>query len=148
MKHEKLENIQKLILEFLPLLHQKFADVFHKSPDHRYPCSKNQNRTIMIIKKNSKITHTDLGRCLDMQKGSLTSLIDSLESMRLVHRETDPRDRRKTLLSLTDAGEAYVKLLLKELERHLHATFETTPIEVVETFEKNLGGLVGIMKRL
>ena len=148
MKQEKIKNIHGLILEFLPLFHQKFAAVFHKNPGNRYHCSKNQNKTIMMIKKWGKITPTNLGNCLDMKKGSLTSLIDSLESMPLVRRETDHNDRRKTLLSLTEEGEAYVKVLLLELEKHLHTVFETASIESIETFEKSLDSLIEIMQQL
>jgi DNA-binding MarR family transcriptional regulator len=37
---------------------------------------------------------------------SLTRVIDTLEEAGLVHREIDPRNRRATLLRLTERGEA------------------------------------------
>jgi DNA-binding MarR family transcriptional regulator len=136
------------MLEFLPLFHRKFASAFHQSPDIRYQCGKNQNKTIMIIKKKGKITPTDLGMCLDMKKGSLTSLVDSLEKMQLVRRETDSSDRRKTFLSLTGQGEAYVLILFDELEKHMHRLFERASIDRVETFEECLGSLIEILRKL
>ncbi len=41
----------------------------------------------MIIGRNGKISPTILGKCMDMEKGSITSLVDSLENMNLVYRE-------------------------------------------------------------
>lgn len=46
---------------------------------------------------------------LNMEKGSLTTLIDQLERLGLVIRCNDANDRRKVLISLTDTG-------IKEME--------------------------------
>lgn len=148
MGSESIKEIMELLMEFLPLFHQKLGAQFHRIEDPRYPCTKNQNRAIMILKYRGKTTPSYLGKCLDMRKGSLTSLIDSLDSMGLVRREADPSDRRRVIINLTAEGEAYVNKRYREFEKALDGLFSSFSETEVEGFKKSLRSVVETMKKL
>ncbi len=147
MSEVKLKELYPLFLEFLPLFHQKVSCAFHKNCDD-YKCNKNQHKTIMVIGNMGKITPTMLGKYLDLKKGSLTSLIDSLERMNLLERDIDPHDRRKTLLKLTEEGEIYFKSKNEELEAKLQHMFEVLTEDELDTFINSLKNVVDTLKSL
>ena len=135
-------------MEFVPLYHQKLSALFHGLRDPGYPCTKNQNRAIMILKTRGKETPSRLGECLDMRRGSLTSLVYSLESMGLVRREPDPEDRRKVRLSLTEEGRSYVQRRYRAFEKALYEQFDPVPEGEIRSFNESLSSIVETMKKL
>ena len=139
-------NIRELVLRFLPLFHRNFSAVFHK--DGAYGCTKNQNKAIGIIKSNGRINPSTLGKCLDMKRGSLTTLIDSLASRGFVERQADPVDRRKCWITLTAKGDEYLKLRAGEIDAYISEIFMTVPDEEALRFSDLLEQLVGIMEKL
>ncbi len=147
LKEKKTKELYPLFLEFFPLFHQKVGCAFHKDCDD-YKCNKNQHKTIMVIGNMGKITPTMLGKYLDLKKGSLTTLIDSLEMMSLLERDTDPNDRRKTLLKLTEEGKAYFKSKNEELETKLQHMFGALKEEELDTFINSLKNVVDTLKML
>lgn len=148
MKKKKLQEINSLLFEFIPLYHQKFAVGFLSDDGIEPKCTKNQLRILFITKREERILPTDLGKCLDMPKGSLTTLIDSLEESDLIQRLRDPYDRRKTWISLTAQGQEYVSLKIQALDNHFEKLFGEVSIEDVEEFTDSLKFMVGIMKKL
>lgn len=66
--------------------------------------SKNQPMVIKIIGMESEIMPSTIGKYTGMEKSSLTRMVDDLEKKGIVFRKTDPEDRRKVLVSLTDKG--------------------------------------------
>ncbi|MGF7058020.1 MarR family winged helix-turn-helix transcriptional regulator [Brassicibacter mesophilus] len=147
MKEQNLKQINNLFFEFFPLFHQKLGPVFHKHNEDN-KCNKNQNKAIMLIGRHNKITPSKLGKYLDLRKGSLTTLIDSLEKMNLVEREIDPSDRRKTLLHLTSQGKEYLKLRNLEFEQNLINLFDKLSEKEIEDFAYSLKQVVNTMKKI
>ncbi len=66
--------------------------------------SKNQPMVIKIIGMECEIMPSTIGKYTGMEKSSLTRMVDDLEKKGIVFRKTDPEDRRKVLVSLTDKG--------------------------------------------
>lgn len=66
--------------------------------------SKNQPMVIKIIGMEGEIMPSTIGKYTGMEKSSLTRMVDDLEKKGIVFRKTDPEDRRKVLVSLTDKG--------------------------------------------
>lgn len=58
------------------------------------------------------VRQTDLARAMLVEAQSLVRLLDVLERRGLIHRDTDPDDRRSKLVSLTDAGVAMGETVL------------------------------------
>jgi len=92
-------------LEFLPLYHRAFGQVFEKAREEdqkRY--SKNQSKALMLLNDHGAMLPSRLGSCLNLQRGSLTSMVDSLAESGYVEREPDEEDRRKVWIRLTENG--------------------------------------------
>lgn len=69
-----------------------------------YDVNKTQLRALIFIKKNGAISMTDLCAKLNIEKGSLTSMVDDLTKKGYVFRENDLTDRRKYLITITEKG--------------------------------------------
>ena len=147
MGKEQIKDIQSLLFEFMFSYHQKFVSVFRQDIGG-FKCTKNQKMALFCIKKNESIIATELGKFLDMRKGSLTTLIDSLEKMDFVQRKDDPKDRRKTLLTLTSRGEDYYKQMMDLFEKNFQERFQGASGKEVEEFQKSMELIVKVIKKL
>ena len=148
MREENLVQIYSYLLEFTSLFHEKFSPAFHSHQRTKYKCNKNQNKAIFIIGKKKIITPTDLGKCLDMKKGSLTTLIDSLEKIDLVHRNSDIYDRRKILISLTDKGEEYLKEKQEEFKKTIVTVFNSLDEKEIDEFSSSMKTITDILRKI
>lgn len=81
-----------------------------------YNINKTQLRALMIIKNNRAISMTTLCNKLNIEKGSLTSMIDDLTSKGYVTRQRDISDRRKYLIIITKNGENIASDFLDKLK--------------------------------
>ncbi|SHI92184.1 transcriptional regulator, MarR family [Geosporobacter subterraneus DSM 17957] len=148
MREKNLKEIYQGLMEFTALFHQKFGHVFRNSCHKEYPCTKSQNKTIMILGDKGSMTSTMLGHCLDMKKGSLTTMIDSLEEMGLIFRQADEIDRRKTWIGLTAQGREYRDSKMKEFEKSITAMFNILEADEIEEFAANIKAVVETMKKV
>jgi len=148
MKEEKIKETVKLQFEIINLFQKNFARIFHQDGNSLYNLNKNQNRAIMIIGAIDNIMPTTLGKCLDLQKGSLTSMIDALEREGLVYRKGDPNDRRKTLISLTENGKAYREWFIGELEKNASEILTKLDEEDIRAYQESLKIMLAILKKL
>ncbi len=147
MSKEHLKDIQDLLFEFMSHYHQKFVSVFRQDIGG-FKCNKNQKMVMFFIKKKESVIATELGRFLNMRKGSLTTLIDSLEEMGFVQRKADPGDRRKAILTLTPKGEDYYKQMMNCFEENFRERFQNATGEEIEEFHKSMGLIVETIKKL
>ncbi len=63
-----------------------------------------QAMILRFLHEEDDITSKELGERTRLDSATLTGVIDRLESVRLVRREHNPRDRRAILVRLTDKG--------------------------------------------
>ncbi len=138
----------ELLFELIPLYFEKLGIIFKRADHLNLNCNKNQNRAIHMIKRQGKITATHLGKQLDMEKGSLTSLIDGLQEKNLVLREPHATDRRKTLLVLTPQGEQYFANMAASYRKHLTEILAEQPADEIERFNHSLKEVVDFLKKL
>ncbi|AKB17812.1 MULTISPECIES: MarR family winged helix-turn-helix transcriptional regulator [unclassified Methanosarcina] len=148
MKEERIKETVKLQFEMIHLFHKNFAETFRQAGNNPYNLKKNQNKVILIIGTAGEIMPTTLGKCLDLQKGSLTSMIDALEREKLVYRKGDPGDRRKTLVSLTDKGKAYRDWFTKELEKNASEVMNRLVEEDIVAYQESLKTILSTLKKL
>ncbi|KKH92121.1 MarR family transcriptional regulator [Methanosarcina sp. 1.H.T.1A.1] len=148
MKEEIIKETVKLQFEMIHLFHKNFAKTFHQAGNSPYNLNKNQNKAILIIGSVGEIMPTTLGKCLDLQKGSLTSMIDALEREELVFRKGDPGDRRKTLVSLTEKGKAYRDWFTEELEKSVSEVLNRLAEEDIAAYKESLETMLGTLKKL
>ena len=138
MKEETIKETVRLQFETIHLFHKNFAKTLHPIRNSQYNLNKNQNKAIIIIGAAENIMPTTLGKYLDLQKGSLTSMIDALEKDELICRKKDPEDRRKTLLVLTEKGEKYREWLIGEFEKNVSEVLKKLGEEDIVEYRKSL----------
>ena len=85
---------------------------------------------------------------LDLEKGSLTPVIDSLIELGLVNRERNHHDRRKINLALTGRGEELLSLHRRQAHRHLLAKMESLSEEEVARFSEAFAVIYEITLKL
>ena len=149
MREEKIKELFNYMYEFMPLYHQTMGSIYRKNYDIEPKLNKNQQRTIFIIRKLKKISPSTLGTYLDMQKGSLTTLIDSLEEYDFVRRIADSEDRRRQWIYLTKKGENYITILLEKFKKEFILLFNEISLKdiskVIEDF-KNIKNVLENIK--
>lgn len=148
MQGQKIKEIEQLFLEFFPLYYQKFAPIFREDDGSDTRTTKNQKRAIVLIKQRRGVTSSELGRCLDLRKGSLTALLDSLAELGLVERRPDEKDRRRAELYLTAAGEAYFTRMMQRHETMFIKIFSALTEEDLGRALYGLRDVVGVIKKL
>lgn len=145
MEKDRLEKIHKLYFSLIPLFYKCKTFYIDKNRADDL-CNKNQAMAIMIIGKAEKITPTTLSKFINLEKGSLTPLIDSLEEKKFVTRSNDPNDRRKVLLSLTSEGIEYMKVIEDQSQKGLALMVANLSETEIDQMHDSLETLVGIMR--
>lgn len=83
-----------------------------------------EGHLLSFLRSYAPVPISELARVFGFRKSTLTSLLDRLERRSLIAREPHPRDRRSTLIRLTDAGRRAaeeVQRPVDELERAIRA---------------------------
>ncbi len=147
MENDRLEEIHELYFNLIPLFYKCKTFYIDKNRTDDL-CNKNQMMAVMIIGKAGKITPTVLSKFINMEKGSLTTLIDSLEEKKLVVRADDPRDRRKVLLSLTSTGVERMKTIEEQSQKGLALMAANLDEKEIDQMHASLKALVEILKKI
>jgi DNA-binding MarR family transcriptional regulator len=148
MRKEKLKEVNFLFFNLMALYHQKLGDLFHLEDEREPHCNKNQMKALFFIYREGRATASNIGRFLNLQKGSLTTLVDSLDLLQLVRREPDERDRRKIWLYLTETGNAYIKYKLRRYYREFSKKFDGIAPGELEVLIKRIDYIIRFLQKL
>ena len=83
--------------------------------------SMGQLKAVMLMSCSDHLTIGGLAKALDLAEPSASILMDKLEKRGLAARETDPADRRRCPVVLTDAGRELVSRLRRVRDERLAA---------------------------
>ncbi|WP_297133519.1 MarR family winged helix-turn-helix transcriptional regulator [Terrisporobacter sp.] len=101
--------------------------------------NKTQLRALVFIKNHGSISMTELCAKLNIEKGSLTSMIDDLTKKGYVYREKDLSDRRKYMIMITEEGDKlavdFTNKLSGQLEEKLFKLDECDRLRYQEALE-------------
>lgn len=105
------------------------------------------NKTIRIIHQKKRINPSKIGKTLGIGKSTVTATIDSLENEGMVVRKTDPNDRRKQWISLTQKGEEYHEELIEKITETVAKVSEKHGMELkdLEDYYNHLSKMVEIL---
>lgn len=92
------------ISKTFPALYSSLYLDYLKQYSSAYDVNKTQLRALVFVSNNGPISMTDLCSKLNIEKGSLTSMVDDLTDKGYVVREKDIADRRKYLITITESG--------------------------------------------
>ena len=67
---------------------------------------------------------TDLGRCAGLEPSTMTGLLDRMEKDGLVHRASDPEDRRALIIRLTEKGDRIRDKVFQAVDALLREIFD------------------------
>ena len=107
-----------------------------------YDVNKTQLRALVFMKNYGEISMTELCAKLNIEKGSLTSMIDDISKKGYVYREKNLKDRRKYMIVITEEGKKIAADFTEKLSNDLEAKFfkldtdeREKYLEAIETLE-------------
>jgi DNA-binding MarR family transcriptional regulator len=146
MENHEFEELHGLYFSLIPLL-QKCKTLYNDDCSDDL-CNKNQIMAIMLIGKSESIIPTALSKFINMEKGSLTTLIDSLEKKDYVQRFRDPNDRRKILLSLTSKGVNQMRIIEEQSQKVFAAMITNLDENEIDEMYISLKNITKILKKI
>lgn len=63
-----------------------------------------------IAKRGGQMTQQELGACFELKPGSLSEVLNKMETAGLIERKRNPEDRRQLTIRLTEAGVEQARL--------------------------------------
>lgn len=130
------------------LYFEKFGGAYANVDSKDTLLNKNQSRALMIIGRRGSMTNSELGKVLYMRKGSVTTLIDGLMEKNLIEKQLDPKDRRKTWITLTDDGQEHRQWKYDQLRIEVTQILNKLTEEDQVIFETSLESIIGVMEKL
>ena len=107
-----------------------------------YNVNKTQLRALVFMRNYGEISMTELCSKLNIEKGSLTSMIDDLSDKGYVYREKNLKDRRKYMIVITEEGKEIAADFIEKLSNDLEEKFfklnnedREKYLEAIETLE-------------
>jgi DNA-binding MarR family transcriptional regulator len=147
MDYQEAKALHDLLFTFMGLFHEKFLIPFRRHDSSSW-MKKNHIKILNILDSQDYLTSTEIGKKLDIEKGSLTALIDQLEAQGMVIRSSDCKDRRKTLISLSASGKEEIRENMDYFIRRLRDLLHQTDPAAINQFLFNLRDAVEFMKKL
>lgn len=109
------------------------------------PIPLTQARALLVIDSQNEISQYEIAQKLQLEPGSIVTLIDELEKLKLVKRKTPINNRRKYHIDLTDEGKKIAKLTKKqafELEKFIESKLKARNKNALFNFLKDLNGIL------
>lgn len=72
-----------------------------------------------LFTKNAPVLPSELGKALDSTVSRISAVLGVLEKKGQIHREIDMNNRRKILVTLTDAGRERILITINQIRDHL-----------------------------
>jgi len=140
------EMVSQILSTFPLFMHKIFHDFWHGTEESEL--NKTQMKTLMIIHMDDHPHMTHVCHHMNMEKGSLTPVIDSLIEIGLVERKRNKEDRRKVNLSLTDKGRQLVVRNLERVKKHILKKIDHLPEDMIDRFKRAVLDLHEIAQKL
>jgi DNA-binding MarR family transcriptional regulator len=148
MNYQEAKELHDLVFSFIGMFHEKISYRFRRYHEGIPWMKKNHIKIINLLYQHKHLTSTEIGKKLDIEKGSLTSLIDQLEDKGLVIRCNDAKDRRKFLISLSAKGREEVEKILDYHIREINEFFQEVNPDEMKEFVFELRHVVDFMKKM
>ena len=108
MNNLSTPNVSQKFIETLILIHN---NCYRQT---KLPIPLNQFGALMVIFTEESVSITDISHILNISKQQMTTVIDKLVCNGMVQKAPDPHDRRRSVITLTPAGQ---KILDDQNER-------------------------------
>lgn len=111
------------LLKSFPLLMRKLMHDL-QPPSHAVRLNRSQWKALFLLDNLDKPNMSQLSGLLNLEKGSLTTVIDGLIEKGLVQRAEDKQDRRKIRLDLTSDGKKSTKNAIRFTNQHIKSRLD------------------------
>lgn len=122
----------------LSKVHQLMGRVFNRLlKEHDIEFNSAQGRILFVLWETDSIPITQLAQTTKLSKSTLTSMLDRLEEAGHLRREPSPKDRRVTLITLTERNrllrDRYDRVS-KEMTELFYEGFTTDEVTAFEDY--------------
>lgn len=145
---KSVDTTISFLVKSLPRLYNDFYLEYIKSFIQGKNINKNQVRALTFIKNYGSISMSELCNMLNIEKGSLTSMIDDLERKKYVERVKDKKDRRKYNIVLTKEGDKIACEFLEHLQDNLHEKIGKIEKENLGRFFDSMNEIINTMESI
>jgi DNA-binding MarR family transcriptional regulator len=143
-----IQNPMMLIFSLFPTLIRSVLHGFESEYGNRVGLNHTQVKTLLHIYKQGPSPMSDICRHVSLEKGSMTSVVDTLLANDLVQRNHDKSDRRKVLVSLTETGKSTAKQCGEDVSRYIYKKLSVLSEEERTQFWNSLMTLEKIARQL
>lgn len=123
MNNNELHDISDNLLNLLFQIHNRLFNPSEMVKGVSIPPS--HVKVIFYLSQKKSMSVSDVAKCLDISKPNMTPIIDKLISNGLVNRYTDPNDRRKINIELTEKAHNLLKNKKREIKNNLFNKIST-----------------------
>jgi DNA-binding MarR family transcriptional regulator len=106
-----------------------------------------QLKAVMVLAKDQSLTVGGLARALNLSEPSTSLLVDKLVHRGLAARETDPTDRRRTLVLASDEGHQLVERLRRSRWEHVISWMQQMEEADLRALMQGLDALGDVIER-
>lgn len=122
---------EKMISEFF----EKFMSSSKCSFDKFFGgFNKGELGALGFLSNNKEVNSKDLSEFLEVSTARVASILNSLEHKKLIVRENDADDKRKTLVNITDDGEKLTQEMKVEISKRIKHVVEEIGVEKFEEY--------------
>lgn len=133
MNKKNLDIVVRNLLEIYPPLMKKINTGDYMQ---QFALTPNLTRILFILKFQDKLSLSELSDRMVMSRSNCSRAVDNLEKEKYVKRESDPEDKRKTLLILTEAGEEVVENLNRKIREEIKSHMSDLSREDIMTLKE------------
>jgi MarR family transcriptional regulator, organic hydroperoxide resistance regulator len=113
------QNPMMLIFSLFPTLIRSVLHGFESEYGNKVGLNQTQVKTILYIYNKGPSPMSGICYHVSLEKGSMTTVVDTLLANDLVQRNHDMSDRRKVLVSLTETGKSTAKQCSDDVSRYI-----------------------------
>lgn len=140
------KEISNDLLSLLFDIHNKLFNFSEMMRGDVFPPS--HVKTIFYLYHKKSMSISNMARCLDISKPNMTPIIDKLIEEGLVTRYTNPSDRRKINVELTDKGVSFIKERHLEVKSILANKISSLEVDDLEKFSTLINDMKNIISKL
>lgn len=146
MNNNELKDISDNLLNLLFQIHNRLFNPSEMVKGVSIPPS--HMKVIFYLSKKKSMSVSDVARCIDISKPNMTPIIDKLINEGLVNRYTDPDDRRKIKIELTEKAHKFLKDKKCEIKNNLLQKISTLDEEDLYKLDITIKDMYDILIKL
>ncbi|EFD04684.1 MarR family winged helix-turn-helix transcriptional regulator [Peptostreptococcus anaerobius] len=147
-----MQNSIETTISFLVKSLPKLFNDFYLEDIKKFISDKNVNKTqlraLTFIKNYGAINMTELCNMLNIEKGSLTTMIDDLVEKGYVERVNDKKDRRRYIIVMTEAGDLLSDNFMTYLKGSLEQKMGNIGMDKMSSMVASMENIINITESI